>query len=185
MKSILLSSLLFIVLILIGCNQKDKELLKLKMETTMIKDISEKNKRSVLNFLKALGNKNMDKVVNLFAEDGVHINPYSSGLFPEEAKGKDGIRSYWEPVFPNFGKMEFPVDEIYAMEDPTIVFVKFKGKIELLNDAGYYNNDYYATFKFNEEGEITEYVEIFNPILAAREFGMLDKIRWIIKKNTC
>ena len=143
----------------------------------MIKDISEKNKRSVLNFLKALEDKNTDKVVNLFAEDGVHINPYSSGLFPEGTKGKDGIRAYWEPVFQNFEKLEFPVDKIYAMEDPTVVFAKFKGKIKLLNDAGYYNNDYYATFKFNEKGEITEYVEIFNPIVAARGFGLLDKIK--------
>ena len=73
--------------------------------------------------------------------------------------------------------MEFPVDEIYAMEDPSMTFVKFKGKIKLINDAGWYNNDYYATFRFNEEGKIAEYVEIFNPIVAAKGFGLLDKIK--------
>jgi ketosteroid isomerase-like protein len=63
------------------------------------------------------------------------------------------------------------------MEDPNITFVKYKGKIKLKNDAGWYENDYYSTFKFNEEGKITEYVEIFNPIVAARGFGLIDKIK--------
>ena len=177
MKKILLSSILMMVLVLVGCNQNNKELLAFKEEVKMKNEIAEKNKKSVLNFLKALENKNTEEVVNLFAEDGVHINPYASGLFSEGTKGKEGIRDYWKPVFPNFEKLEFPVDEIYAMEDPAIVFVKFKGKIKLLNGAGFYNNDYYSTFKFNKNGEITEYVEIFNPITAARGFGMLDKIK--------
>jgi ketosteroid isomerase-like protein len=73
--------------------------------------------------------------------------------------------------------MSFDIEEIYAMEDPTIVFVKFKGDIVLKNNAGVYSNDYYATFRFNEEGKITEYVEIFNPIVAARGFGLIDQIK--------
>ena len=116
-------------------------------------------------------------VAALFAEDGVHINPYASGIFPEGTKGIEGVRAYWEPVFPNFEAMTFPIEDIYAMEDPNIVFVKFEGNIKLKNNAGWYKNNYYATFKFNEEGKITEYVEIFNPIVAAKGFGLLDKIK--------
>jgi len=77
----------------------------------------------------------------------------------------------------NFDGMDFSIEEIYAMEEPKIVFVKYKGRIKLKNDAGYYENDYYSTFKFNESGLITEYVEIFNPIVAARAFGLIDKIK--------
>ena len=51
-----------------------------------------------------------------------------------------------------------------------------KGKIKLKNGAGYYENDYYSTFKFDDEGKILEYVEIFNPIVAVRGFGLLEKI---------
>ncbi|PWJ43171.1 nuclear transport factor 2 family protein [Sediminitomix flava] len=138
---------------------------------------AQRNKECTLAFLKALEEMNAQKVADLFAENGKHINPYASGLFSEGAEGKDAIKAYWEPVFPNFEKMEFPVEEIYAMEDPSIVFTKFKGRIKLPNDAGWYENDYYATFKFDEEGKITEYVEIFNPITAARGFGLLDQIK--------
>lgn len=135
------------------------------------------NKTTVKAFFKALENENVDQLVALFAPNGVQINPYASGLFPEGAKGKEAIRNYWTPVFINFDGMNFPIEELYAMEDPTIVFVKYKGKIKLKNAAGFYENEYYSTFKFNDLGLIVEYVEIFNPIVAARGFGLIDKIQ--------
>ena len=72
--------------------------------------------------------------------------------------------------------MAFPIEELYAMEEPTMVYVKYHGKIKL-KGGGTYENDYYSTFRFNEEGLITEYVEIFNPIVAARGFGLIDQIK--------
>lgn len=143
----------------------------------MIQEKANRNKALVRAFFKALENENANEVAELFAENAKHINPYHSGIFPEGAEGKEAIRDYWSPVFPNFDGMTFPIDEIYAMEDPNIVFVKYEGNIKLKNDAGTYNNDYYSTFKFNDDGKITEYVEIFNPIVAARGFGLLDKIK--------
>ena len=98
-------------------------------------EIAERNKANTLAFLKALEDMNVDAVVELFAAEGKHINPYASGIFSEGTAGHAGIRAYWEPVFPNFEKMEFPVDLIYAMEDPSMVFIKFKGKIKLKNNA--------------------------------------------------
>lgn len=139
--------------------------------------IGERNKASVKAFFKALENENATEVANLFAENAIHSNPYHSDIFPKGAKGKDAIENYWKPVFPNFDGMTFPIDEIYAMEDPNIVFVKYTGNIKLKNNAAIYSNNYYSTFKFNSEGKITEYVEIFNPITAARGFGLLNKIK--------
>lgn len=158
-------------------NEIINEFEKLNNEVEMKNEIADRNKENTLQFLKALEDKDVIAVVELFASDGIHINPYASGIFPDGAKGREEIRAYWEPVFPNFEKMEFPVDEIYAMEDPSMVYVKFAGKIKLNNDAGFYENTYYSTLKFNEAGLITEYVEIFNPIVAARGFGLIDKIK--------
>jgi len=170
--------ILAIFLSLSACNNaKVNELETLKKEVKMKTEIATKNKATTLEFLKALENMNANAVAKLFAIDGKHINPYASGIFSDGVSGQDAIREYWKPVFPNFEKMEFPVEEIHAMEDASMTFVKFKGKIKLKNDAGWYENDYYATFKFNEEGKIIEYVEIFNPITAAKGFGLLDKIK--------
>ncbi|MCH4886901.1 nuclear transport factor 2 family protein [Acidaminobacter sp. JC074] len=138
-----------------------------------IKDI---NKRLVREFFMNLEEGSAEGVANLFAEDGLHINPYASGLFPEGVKGRDAIKKYWEGPIENFDGMTFPIDEIYAMEDEKIVFVKFTGNINL-KDGGVYSNDYYSTFKFDDNHEIIEYVEIFNPIVAARGFGLIDQIK--------
>ena len=140
-------------------------------------DIASKNKASVKTFIQALTQENVEDLVQLFAEDARHVNPYASGLFPEGAEGREGIRAYWAPVFPNFAGMEFPIEELYAMEDPSKVFVKYTGKIKLKEGAGTYENQYYSTFQFDESGLITEYVEILNPIVAARGFGLLDQIK--------
>ena len=134
------------------------------------------NKESVRQFFRLLEEENMAAFIELFAEDGQQINPYASGLFPEGAKGKEALRKYWEPVPGNFDGMQFPIQELLATEDPSIIFVRYQGKIKLKGGAGYYENQYYSTFRFDEEGKITEYVEIFNPIVAARGFGLLDQL---------
>ncbi|WP_205728958.1 nuclear transport factor 2 family protein [Flagellimonas onchidii] len=166
-------SVIILGLVLLSCNSKSPN----NNTTTMDIQIATQNKETVKKFFKALENEDVNSLVNLFAKDAEHINPYHSDLFPKGAKGKDGIRTYWTPVFPNFDGMEFPIEDLYAMEDPNIVFAKYKGDIKLKNDAGVYSNDYYSTFKFNGSGEIIEYVEIFNPIVAARGFGLLDQIK--------
>ncbi len=167
------TSLIIIGLVLLSCNAKSETENKESMSTK----IATQNKEKVKKFFKALENEDVNGLVHLFAENTKHINPYHSDLFPKGANGKEGIKNYWEPVFPNFDGMTFNIQEIHAMEDPNMVFVKYKGDIQLKNDAGVYSNDYYSTFKFNDAGEITEYVEIFNPIVAARGFGLLDQIK--------
>lgn len=168
---------LFILLGIIGCSSPAPKQQENKTTTVMKPSIADRNKENTLKFFKALEQENVDHLVALFAEDAAHINPYASGIFPTGASGKEAIRNYWTPVFPNFDGMKFPVKAIYAMEDPSIVFIEYKGQITLKNDAGVYENDYYSTFKFNDEGLITEYVEIFNPIVAARGFGLIDQIK--------
>ncbi len=165
----------FVGLFLMSCQGKKQHEIISKKE--MKNKIAERNKKNTKAFFKALENENVDNLVALFEKDAVHINPYASGIFPKGATGKEEIRNYWTPVFPNFDRMKFPIEEIYAMEDPAIVFVKYKGEIKLKENAGYYTSDYYSTFKFNEDGLIVEYVEIFNPIVAAKAFGLLEMIK--------
>lgn len=140
-------------------------------------EIAKKNKETVRMFFQLLEREDITAFVELFSENGRQINPYASGLFPKGAKGKEELMEYWTPVPGNFDGMKFEIEELYAMEEPNIVFVEYKGKIRLKNNAGLYENDYYSIFKFNEDGFITEYVEIFNPIVAARSFGLIEKIK--------
>lgn len=140
-------------------------------------DGSIRNKKVVRSFFKPLESENADELANLFTDNGRHINPYHSGIFPKGAEGKEAIKAYWSPVFQNFDGMEFPIEEIYSIENSNMVFVKFKGNIKLKNGAGYYRNDYYALFTLDTKGKIVEYIEIFNPIIAAKSFGLINNIK--------
>ena len=140
-------------------------------------NVGARNKATVRMFFQLLEEENIDAFLDLFGAEGKQVNPYASGLLPAGAENPDALKAYWEPVPGYFDGMKFPIEEIYAMEDPSMVYVKYKGIIKLKNDAGYYENNYYSTFKFNDAGKILEYVEIFNPIVAARGFGLLDQIK--------
>ena len=131
-----------------------------------------RNKATVRRSLALLEAENIPAFVDLFADDGRQINPYASGLFPEGAEGHDALLAYWTPVPGNFAGMRFPIDELLATEDPNVVFVRFRGEITLREDKGVYANDYFALYRFDEAGKITEYVEVFNPVVAARAFGI-------------
>ena len=138
---------------------------------------AQNNKQQVRRFFQLLEAEKIDELIELFADNGQQINPYASGLFPTGAQGKAALKAYWEPVPGLFDGMEFPIEVLLATENPNIIFVKYQGKIKLKDSDQYYQNDYYSTFQFDAEGKITEYVEIFNPIVAARGFGLLDKIK--------
>lgn len=150
---------------------------RVKGNEVEVKSTAQQNKETVKRFFQLLEKEDITAFINLFAENGRQVNPYASGLFPDGATGKEALTNYWTPVPANFDGMQFPIEELYAMEDPSMVFVKYTGKIKLKNDTGWYENQYYSTFKFDDQGKILEYVEIFNPIVAARGFGMLDQIK--------
>ncbi len=139
--------------------------------------VATRNKATVRAFFKALENEDIAGLIGLFADDGVQRNPYNAGLFPAGARGREELMAYWSPVPGNFDRMRFPIDEVLATEDPSVVFVRYRGDITLKDGAGSYRNNYYSTFRFNPMGEIEEYVEVFDPVVAARGFGLLDQLR--------
>ncbi|MCT4615948.1 MAG: nuclear transport factor 2 family protein [Marinifilaceae bacterium] len=142
----------------------------------MSEKLVELNKQKSLDFLKALECKNLDAVVDLFDINGVQNNPYASGLFTSQVIGHTQIREYWSKPFSIFPKLEFIINNIRSVEDDFNILIECKGRIELPNHQGWYENDYYLMFKFNNQSKIVQYDEIFNPIVAARAFGLVDKI---------
>ncbi len=158
-------------LMLFACTSPELTALK---ESNMTRD---KNIETVRNFFRLLEEEKIAEFAELYAENGKQINPYHSDLFPAEIVSKKNIYEFWKNVPANFDGMQFPIDEILPFEDPNKVAVKFSGKIQLKNNAGTYENDYLCIFHFDEQGKILEYYEYFNPITAARGFGLLDKIK--------
>ena len=113
----------------------------------------------------------------LFAENGKWIHPYHSGLFPAEIVGQKEITNWIKNTAANFDDIQFPIDEIMPFLDPKKVAVKNKGKLKLKNSDNYYENDYLAIFSFDEQGKIVEWTEYYNPVIAAKAFGLMDKLK--------
>ncbi|MFW9787765.1 MAG: SRPBCC domain-containing protein [Candidatus Thorarchaeota archaeon] len=135
------------------------------------------NVETVRNFVKILEKRRFDEFVELFAEDAKWIHPYSSGLFPAETVGQNEILRAIQKAASNFEEIRFPIEEIIPLENPNRVIMRHTGKLTLLNGKGLYENDYLAIFTFDERGKITEWMEYYNPIIAAKAFGLMDKIR--------
>ena len=145
-------------------------------EMAAFQETASRNKARVRELFQFIEQGNIAAFLALFAEDARQINPFASGLFQECVSGATELRDYWEAVPRNFVSVAFPIDEIYAMENPNVVFVRYRGEMALRDGAGVYRNQYYATLRFNTDGKIIEYIKIFNPIVAARSFGLLDQI---------
>jgi ketosteroid isomerase-like protein len=95
--------------------------------------------------------------------------PYAFGDFPKSFDGREGIYQQYSTLPNLFSRMSFP-RTIYATENPDVLFVQFRGDIEI-RDGGRYQNDYIGIFQF-ENGLIKEYTEYFNPILVSQAFNV-------------
>jgi uncharacterized protein len=127
------------------------------------------NQETVEAFFTALETGKFAILREIFAEDARQLMPYAWGSFPTSFEGKEGIYQQYSSLPKIFGKMSFP-RTIYATENPDVVFVQFKGDIEI-KAGGRYQNDYIGIFKF-EQGLIKEYWEYFNPILVSKAFNV-------------
>jgi len=136
----------------------------------------EKNIETVRNFINLFEQKKFLEVSELFATNGKLINPYHSGLFPSKIVGKKNIYDNWKNIAENFDRLKFPIEEIMPFEDSSKVAVKLSGKLILKNNSGTYENDYLFLFYFDENGKIQELHEYFNPVIAAKELGLMDKL---------
>ncbi len=136
-----------------------------------------RNIQSARNLLRFLEQRRLQDFAELFADNGKWIHPYHSGLFPAVTHGKKAIYKGIKDAASNFSEIHFPIDEILPFEDPNKVAIRNKGKLHLKNGKGIYANDYLALLTFDSQGKIVEWIEYYNPIIAAKAFGLMDKIK--------
>jgi ketosteroid isomerase-like protein len=137
----------------------------------------EQNIEAARNVFRFLEQRKLKEFSELFAENGKWVLPYHSGLFPAEIVGQKEIYKSIQTAAADFDKIQFPIDDILPFEDPNKVAVKVTGKLRLKNGSGTYQNNYFAIFIFNEQGKILEWIDYYNPINAAKAFGLMDKLK--------
>jgi ketosteroid isomerase-like protein len=133
-------------------------------------NVREKNIKLIQSFLDLLEQKDLDTWINLWDEDGRQSNPYAPRGFPRILSGKNAIYHHWSGVPNAYGKIAFTEREIYPTLDPDVIFIEFRGKIEVLKTNRNYNNTYCCRFTFSK-GKLVNYVEYFDPIILLESLG--------------
>lgn len=143
-------------------------------ELSMQEDFIERDKQNARNFLLFLKERRMEDWRDLWADDGVNIYPYHSGLLPERMVGKEAIFDYWKGVPDLFDSMDFPIQDMWVDRDSRTVIVRMDSHNVMLGGQGRYDNTYILVFKFDQQGKIKEYLEYFNPITTGVTYGLIE-----------
>ena len=73
-------------------------------------------------------------------------------------------------------RISFPIHEFIVDEEKRTVVVRSDGK-GLMKNGSFYQNTYIFLFHYDQNNKIKECYEYFNPYVAGKNFGVLDKIR--------
>jgi ketosteroid isomerase-like protein len=128
-------------------------------------------------FFQLLENRDIDKWIDLWAEDGIDRKPYATGMFPEEIIGKKAIYDAWKGITQVFDSVSFPIHEFIVDEENRTVVVRLDGK-GLMKNGNIYQNTYIFLIHYDRNIKIIECYEYFNPYAAGKAFGKLDKLKY-------
>ncbi len=118
---------------------------------------------TVLSFLKALENKDMDALADVWSDKAVLDMPYAPDGFPDVIEGKENLINYYSSWPENAGEADFTSNlKFYPMMHPEWVFAQFIGEVEILTTGREYNQVYGGLFHV-PHGKIQYYREYFNP----------------------
>lgn len=126
------------------------------------------------DFFRLLEQKDIDNWIELWSEDCINHQPYGMGMFPEKVVGKKLLYEKFKPIPNNFKSICFPIQEIIVDEGKRTVVARSKGNL-VLKGGGFYKNSYIFLYHFDEYNKIKECYEYYNPYIAGKAFGLLNK----------
>lgn len=132
--------------------------------------LRQKNEQVVRDFLDLLSQKRLKDWIELWAEDGMQDMPFSPPGFPKRVEGKAAIAQHYSSLPISVGKMVFSDLVMYPMLDPNLLFVEYRGEIEILATGKPYNNIYGGLFQFHA-GKIQLFREYYDPLVFVEAWG--------------
>lgn len=127
---------------------------------------------TVLKFLTSLEKKDMRTFSEVWASDAVQDMPYSPEGFPKRVAGKDNLVKHYSAWPEISGDAEFTDGIVFHdLKDPQLVFVEYKGTVEVLTTGRTYKQTYGGLFHV-VEGKIQLFREYYDPTAFAYAFGL-------------
>ena len=134
----------------------------------------QQNLQTAKDFMATLAEGNMEKLMDLWAEDGVLEFPFHPPGASDRVEGKSNITEYFNGTKGKKKPLAFPITGSYPMLDPKLVLIEFEGKLQNLVTGENYTNQYVVLFQFNETGKVTLFREYFDS-LKRQKFETFDE----------
>ena len=132
----------------------------------------QQTKQTVIDFLTALEDKDMDKFAELWAEDAVQDMPFSPEGFPKRVEGKNALIQHYAAWPEISGRANFTDNLVfYPMQDATMVFAEWRGDVEIIPTGRQYKQRYGGLFQV-VDGKIEQFREYYDPIVFKDAFGL-------------
>jgi len=126
-------------------------------------------------FLDALEAMSIERFINIWHENGVHIMPYVPEGFHTRLEGKEAIRHQYDTLLSKCKSLRIPDRVFHFTNDPNRVWVEFRGEIQVKATGKSYNNTYVGLFTLRD-GRIIEYKAYCNPLSFLNVFGGPDAL---------
>ena len=127
---------------------------------------------AVLRFLKALEDEDMAALESVFAENVVQDMPFSPEGHPKRVSGRDDLVALYSGWPDNAENADFTSELVfYPMQDASMVFAEFKGRVDIVPTGREYRQTYGGLFHV-VDGEITLFREYYDPKPFAWAFGL-------------
>lgn len=132
----------------------------------------QQTKQAVIDFLKSLEEKDMDKFASVWADDAVQDMPFSPEGFPKRIEGKEELIKHYAAWPEISGKANFTDNLVfYPMQDATMVFAEWRGDVEIIPTDRKYKQRYGGLFHV-VDGKIELFREYYDPIVFQNAFGL-------------
>ncbi|MBE9048342.1 nuclear transport factor 2 family protein [Pleurocapsales cyanobacterium LEGE 10410] len=133
---------------------------------------SQQTKQAVIDFLKSLEDKDMDKLASVWSEDAVQDMPFSPEGFPKRVEGKANLIQHYAAWPEISGQANFTDNLVfYPMQDSTMVFAEWRGDVEIIPTGRQYKQRYGGLF-YVVDGKIELFREYYDPIVFQYAFDL-------------
>jgi hypothetical protein len=120
-------------------------------------------------FLDALEAMSIERLLNVWHDDGVQITPFSPEGSPTRIEGKEAIRHQYGSLPTYYKFIRFTDRVFYFTNDLNRVWVEFRGEIQVGATGKSYNNNFVCLFTLRD-GRIIEYKEYSSPFTLLTPF---------------
>ncbi|MUG99383.1 nuclear transport factor 2 family protein [Scytonema sp. UIC 10036] len=119
-------------------------------------------------FLSLMG-KNIQALMDLYAEDAVVEFPYASGT-PRRLEGKKVISNYLKDALGQMQGLTFTNIRVYETTNLNVLWAEFHGEAVIISTGRQYQQDYVTRLE-TKGGKIAYYCEYWNLMSAIEAWG--------------